>query len=177
MKIVSLILAKSSSKRLPGKNTLPFNGKPMFLINVEKCLKIFNEVYVSSDSLEILEVALKAGAIPIKRSKELCGDTPNIPVYRHAMKVMDCDAFVAVQANSPTVNPDIIEKAKKILESGFQEVMTTDDNNLIYGSVWGMTKERLQNYGDPYVPTPDALIPDPSVDIHTQQDYELALKQ
>jgi CMP-N-acetylneuraminic acid synthetase len=48
-KISALILAKSDSRRLPKKNTLDFNGVPMFLVNVIKCVEIFDKTYVSSD--------------------------------------------------------------------------------------------------------------------------------
>ena len=58
----------------------------MFLVNTEKCLDIFDSVYVSSDSKEILKQAQEIGAIPILRSEDLCGDTPNIPVYQHALQ-------------------------------------------------------------------------------------------
>lgn len=174
MKIVGLILAKRDSKRLPGKNILPFHGKPMYMVNVEKCLKIFDKVYVSSDNQLMLDEAEGKGAIGILRPKELCGDTPNIPVYQHAIEQMDCDAFVAVQANSPTIDPNIIVQAKEYLENGGTEMMTVQDG-IMYGSVWGMTSERLKNYGDPYKPTPDFLLDDPSIDIHDDLDYNNAL--
>ena len=54
--LVGLILAQGKSKRLEGKNRLLFKGKPMFLWNVEKCLKIFSRVYVSSDDDWILRL-------------------------------------------------------------------------------------------------------------------------
>lgn len=170
-----LVLAKQHSKRLPEKNTLDFHGEPMFLVNVKKCLSIFDEVYVSSDSPLILEEAERAGAIAIERPFGLCGDTPNIPVYQHAMEQMKCDGFAAVQANSPTVDKNLIALAKKLLMIGAQEIMTCHPDYKIYGSVWAMTAERLKNYGDPYRPTPEVLLLDGSVDIHTQEDYESAL--
>src|SRR3990167_821307 len=88
VKLAGLILAKSQSSRLTSKNILDFHGKPMFLVNVEKCLRVFDDVYVSSDSEEILKITKDAGAKPILRGVELCGDTPNIPVYRHAIEQM-----------------------------------------------------------------------------------------
>lgn len=148
------------------------------MINVEKCLKIFPNVYVSSDSEEILELAKKAGAKTILREKALCGDTPNIPVYQHALKFMrDIHGIIAVQANSPTLDPSIIMRVKDLISSGVSEVMTCHENRKIYGSVWGLSKNKLQNYIDPYNPNPQVMIIDRSVDIHTKEDYELALKE
>jgi hypothetical protein len=150
----------------------------MFLVNVEKCLKIFEKVYVSSDDQWILNLAKSVGAIPIKRDEELCGDTPNIPVYQHALKHMrGVDGIVAVQANSPTINPNLIVTARKMIWLGAEEVMTCDTDYKIYGSIWALTRDRLENYGDPYKPKPDILLVDPSVDIHTEKDLEKALCQ
>lgn len=148
----------------------------MFLENTKKCLKIFEKVYVSSDSQLILDQARAIGAIPIWRPQKLCGDVPNVPVYRHAMDKMGEADIVAVQANSPTLNPDLILWVKGMMEMGANEVMTCYPNYEIYGSIWAMTYKRLMEYTDFYHPKPDTLIVDPSVDIHTWDDYEEALK-
>lgn len=147
----------------------------MFLVNVEKCVKIFDKVYVSSDSDWILDLATQAGAIGIKRGEELCGDTPNIPVYQHALQFMgDVKGIVAVQANSPTIEPNIIALAKDLIEKGVPEVMTCHLDYRIYGSVWALSAEKLKHYGNPFKPFPQVLIVDKSVDIHTEEDYKLA---
>lgn len=176
-KFVGLILAQSKSRRLPGKNVRDFRGKPMFLVNTEKCLKIFDRVYVSSDNQAILNMAEKAGAIPIWRSGKLCGSVPNIPVYQHALtKMGEVDGIVAVQANSPNIDPLIIRTVKELAEMGYEEVMTVHEDRSIYGSVWAIATEKLKNYGDPYKPNPSSTVVDPSIDIHTEEDYNLALR-
>src|SRR3990167_10339966 len=143
LKSVALILAKSQSNRLPNKNTLMFHGKPMFLVNVEKCLGIFEKVYVSSDSDEILKQAEDIGAIGIKRGEELCGEVPNIPVYQHAFTFMDNpDFIVAVQANSPTVKEEVICRVKDFMDSGSSEVITVHGGGKLYGSVWALSRDR-----------------------------------
>lgn len=178
--IAGLLLIKSDSSRLRDKNTLLFHGKPMFLWNVEKCVDIFDKVYVSSDDDDILDWADSRGATAIKRPEELCGDTPNIPVYQHAIEFMgDVDAIVAVQANSPTVSRDVIEKIKMAMEI-YSEAMTVHQNGRIYGSVWGLTKDRLKSYKTKqsyYDPQPEYVVYDLSIDIHNKADYELASKQ
>ena len=152
----------------------------MFLENTIKCKKVFGDsVYVSSDSKKILDQAIKVGAIPILRGENLCGDTPNIPVYQHALKVMpdDVQGIVAVQANSPTIDIEIIKEIKKLMEEGKKEVMTMHEDGTIYGSVWAISKNKLLNYGDPYKPQPEIKILDTSVDIHNQEDYNMVIKQ
>ncbi len=150
----------------------------MFLWNVEKCLKIFSRTFVSSDDDWILDEAEETGAIPIKRPIELCGDAPNIEVYKHAMKFMNgVDGIVAVQANSPTIRSKLIMEAKQLLEMGAQEIMTSHPDGTIYGSIWGLSYKRLKNYGDPYHPKPQILIKDFSIDIHNDDDFRQALTQ
>jgi CMP-2-keto-3-deoxyoctulosonic acid synthetase len=176
--VVALILAKSHSRRLENKNSLPFHGKPMYLVNVEKCLELFKRVYVSSDSFQILAEAKKAGAIPIWRSIALCGDVPNIPVYQHALKYMpETEAVIAVQANSPTVLTGVISRVKDLVSCGVSEAMTCHEDRRIYGSVWGLSVDRIINYGNPYKQKPQVLVIDRSVDIHTVDDYNLALSE
>jgi CMP-N-acetylneuraminic acid synthetase len=176
--LVGLILAKGKSKRLEGKNRRPFNGKALFLWNTDKCREIFSRVYVSSDDDNILEEAEWVGAIPIKRPSELCGDTPNIPVYQHALQFMNgVDGIVAVQANSPNIKSRLIEIAKELLEKGFKEIMTMHEDGSIYGSIWAMSAKRLREYGDPYKPKPDILLCDSSIDIHTEEDFIRAINQ
>jgi len=150
----------------------------MFLWNVEKCLKIFSRVYVSSDDKWILGEVEWAGAIPIKRPVELCGEVPNITVYQHAIKFMNgVDGIVAVQANSPTIPSKLIREVERFLELGVKEVISSHPDGTKYGSIWGMTIKRLKNYPDPYNPRPDITIKDWSVDIHTNEDLLKALKQ
>lgn len=169
---------KEKSTRLPNKNLLPFPEEPMFLMNVRKCLKIFKKVYVSSESLKILNLAESVGAIPILRGEQLCGDCPNIPVYQHAVLNMKTPprGIVAVQSNSPTIEEDVIRKVVKLAKK-HNEVMTCHKDGSLYGSVWAIKTSVLMNYGDPYKPYPNEVIYDLSIDIHTEKDYQLALEQ
>lgn len=77
MSIVAIITARGGSKRIPGKNIKIFNGKPMLAYAIESAIKsnVFDEVMVSTDSLEIAEVAKKYGAnVPFMRSDKTASD-------------------------------------------------------------------------------------------------------
>lgn len=149
----------------------------MFLINLEKCLRIFDKVYVSTDDWDIAKQSAIVGAVVIRRGKELCGDTPNIPVYQHALDWMeDCDGIVAVQANSPTIDEQIIKSVKLHIEQCNDEVMTTNEDGSLYGSVWAISKSKLLNYGDAYKPEPQIKVVDTSLDVHTKEDYAQVLE-
>lgn len=177
---------KENSNRLPGKNTKDFDGKPMFVWNLLKCVDIFDVVYVSSDSQSILNIARLHGAKGIERGPELCGDCPDIPVYQHAVDNMpNVTGVVAVHANNPTISKNLIATVKRIVDMGVPEVMTChpithskdyfQHANRLYGSIRGMTTEKLMNYGDPYKPEPDVLVVDDSIEIETQEDYDQCL--
>ncbi len=77
MSAIAIITARSGSKRIPLKNIKAFCGKPIMLYSIEAALKsgIFDEVMVSTDSVEFAELAIKAGAkVPFLRSKEASSD-------------------------------------------------------------------------------------------------------
>ncbi|MFG5141967.1 cytidylyltransferase domain-containing protein, partial [Campylobacter lari] len=77
MKNLCIIPARGGSKRIPRKNIVDFLGKPLIAYSIESALKseIFDDVIISSDDDEIIEVALKYGAkAPFVRKKELSDD-------------------------------------------------------------------------------------------------------
>ena len=75
---LAIIPARSGSKGLKDKNIKLLNGKPLlaYTIEVAKESKVFDEIYVSTDSSEYAEIAKQWGAsVPFLRSKELATDT------------------------------------------------------------------------------------------------------
>jgi len=67
---IAIILARSGSKRLPGKNVLDFGGKPMLAWSVEAALAAgcFDRVLVSTDHEGIAAVGRRHGAaVPFLR--------------------------------------------------------------------------------------------------------------
>ena len=78
---VCLIPARGGSKRIKNKNIKYFYGKPLIAYAIEKALnsKLFDKVYVSTDSKKIALIAKRYDAeIPFYRPKifsnELCCD-------------------------------------------------------------------------------------------------------
>jgi hypothetical protein len=177
MKIAGLIGVKKNSSSLPGKGWKDFGGKPMFQWNLEKGLKLLDEMYVTSDHDFVLEEANKLGAKLIKRNDPYLMECPNIVYYEYCMDYMDADALIAIQVNSPTVDPKLISITKQLLEMGVPEIITVHKNRDIYGSIWAMTRERLERYADPFTPSAEVFIIDESVDIHSKEDVEKAKEQ
>ena len=76
-KSIAIITARGGSKRIPKKNIKEFCGKPIIAYAIEAAKKsgIFKEVMVSTDSLEIAQVARKYGAVvPFMRSQKNSDD-------------------------------------------------------------------------------------------------------
>ena len=76
MKVVAIVLARGGSKGLLNKNVLPLCGKPLIGWTIEHCFDGgIDEVFVSSDSDEILTIGEKYGARTIKRPDDISTDT------------------------------------------------------------------------------------------------------
>lgn len=87
---LAVIPARGGSKRIPRKNIKLFEGKPIVAWSIEAAIQSqsFDHVIVSTDDLEIAEVARSFGAsIPFLRPASLADDyTDTIPVIRHAVE-------------------------------------------------------------------------------------------
>lgn len=90
MKSLCLIPAKGNSIRLPRKNVLPLDGKPMINRVIEKAISssLFDEVAVSTEDKEIADLSRKAGAsVPFIRPEELSKDPATlVDVILHALE-------------------------------------------------------------------------------------------
>lgn len=74
---IAIIPARGGSKRIPRKNIKIFHGKPIIAYSIETAIEsqLFDEVMVSTDDVEIAEIAKKYGAkVPFLRSHENSND-------------------------------------------------------------------------------------------------------
>ncbi len=77
MKTIAIITARGGSKRIPRKNIKEFCGKPILAYSIEAALAsgIFDTVMVSTDDVEIAELAKHYGAeVPFYRSEKTAND-------------------------------------------------------------------------------------------------------
>ena len=152
MKNIAFIFARGGSKGLPGKNILPFYGKPLIAWSIEQALNIdcIDKVIVSTDSVEIQEVALQFGAeVPFLRPIELSQDaTPEWLAWQHALKFIIAStgelpkAFISLPATSPLRKSIDIESCiNKYLEGDADIVITT--TNARRSPYFNMIKKNL----------------------------------
>ena len=111
-KVFAFIFVRGGSKGLPKKNLLSFGGKPLFThaIELAKQIKEIERIFVSTDSREIMDIAIKHKAEVIPRPKELAADnSPEIGAWRHAISFLKDQGeedyiFLSLPATSPLRN-------------------------------------------------------------------------
>mgnify|MGYP003627102143 FL=1 len=106
MKIITIIPARGGSKGIPRKNIIAFSGKPLLKYSVESSRnsKYISETYVTSDDQEILDLAEKLGAIPVKRPPDISGDdSTSESALKHVLSGLKDlpDVVCFLQATSP----------------------------------------------------------------------------
>ena len=75
--MLSIIIARGGSKRIPRKNIKEFRGKPIIAYSIETALKsgLFSCVMLSTDDAEIASIAKHYGAeVPFLRSANNSSD-------------------------------------------------------------------------------------------------------
>jgi CMP-N,N'-diacetyllegionaminic acid synthase len=75
--VIALVPARGGSKGVPRKNLRPLCGKPLFIHTVEAAQgsRFIDEVHVSSDDEDILDLARSSGASATRRSAAAASDT------------------------------------------------------------------------------------------------------
>ena len=120
MSRVALIPARGGSKRLPRKNVLPVGGLPM-LAHPIRCAResgLFDAVYVSTEDVEIAEVARAHGAEVIERPADIAGDRATVvQVCLHALDVHpEIDRLCCLYATAVLLRPESLIAAHALLD-------------------------------------------------------------
>lgn len=114
-KLKCIVLARGGSKGVPGKNIKQLLGTPLlgWVLNTAKECKMIDEVWVSTDSDEIAEVANRYGARVIMRPSEISGDDSlDIDAFVHALQFIgECDYLVHLRATTPVIEPSVVDDA------------------------------------------------------------------
>ena len=115
----AIILARGGSKGIPKKNIIDFCGKPLIAWTIENCIDsaAIDNVWVSSDDPEILEVAESYGAQLIKRPLNLSEDNSSSESgWKHGIDYIQNvsskpEIIVAPQVTSPVRQAKDIQNA------------------------------------------------------------------
>lgn len=134
MQILALIPARGGSKGIPKKNIRLMYGKPLisYSINNAKNSHYITDVFVTTDSDEIAEIAEEYGAEVIKRDESLSSDLVTLdPVIYHAkncaekIKNKKYDVVVTLQPTSPLLKVATLDNAiEYFIKGNFDTVIS-----------------------------------------------------
>jgi len=116
-KVVAIIPARAGSKRLKNKNKLPINGLPMVKISVIEAInsRYIDEIILSTDDNEIIDMCRTHNIKIIKRPAELCTDySTTMDVVQHCITSENLDSMcviILLQPTSPLRNTVDIDSA------------------------------------------------------------------
>ena len=129
MKNLCIIPARGGSKRIPRKNIKEFIGKPIIVYSIETAIatRLFNEVMVSTDDVEIAEVAKKFGAkVPFMRSAETASDYATTAdvlkevILKYKELGEEYDNFCCFYATAPLVqSKDVAAAFERLQQNDF----------------------------------------------------------
>lgn len=134
MNILTVILARGGSKRLPRKNVKLFLGKPLVAhsIEVAKNSKYVNKIVVSTEDPEIKQISIDYGAEIIDRPIELAQDTTkSAPCVVHAVDTLEKqgykpDIVILLQPTTPT-------KTTKMLDDVIEKLLNSTNDSVFTG--------------------------------------------
>ena len=118
-KFLAIVPARGGSKRLPKKNVLLLNNKPLIAYSIEAGLssKYKDTLVVSSDNEEILNLSKDFGSRTIVRPDYLASDTATtFDAIKHTLQTFDdYDYLVLLQPTSPLRTQKHIDEAIELL--------------------------------------------------------------
>jgi CMP-N,N'-diacetyllegionaminic acid synthase len=141
--ILAIIPARGGSKGIPKKNLKKVFGTSLVNRAVEcaKASKIITDIYVSTDSQEIIKEVGKIGLrVPFMRPDELSGDrVGDYEVLRHGLIEYEqyfkkkIDIIVMLQPTSPLRSPAIVDDCISMLDiNKLDTVWSVSDVDLKY---------------------------------------------
>lgn len=187
MKIIALIPARSGSKSVKDKNLQKISGKSLLektVLHAKKIIQI-SDVYVSSDSDEILQISQTLGCKPIKRP-DLCSNdsaTADDVVRDFLLQTRFIETpdvlIVYLQPTSPFREFGMIEKGiEDYLRNSNPVIAVTDVHQHPFKTLkldkFGRVEKYLEN-SDPTAnrqSLPSAIIASGSLYIFSAQDFE-----
>ena len=119
-KKLAIITARGGSKRIPRKNIKPFNGFPIIKYSIDAAIgsNEFDEIMVSTDDIEIAEIAKKYGAcVPFLRSAKNSDDYSGTAdvleevILEYKKKNKNFDYVCCLYPTAPFVTSEIIKNA------------------------------------------------------------------
>jgi len=176
---LAIIPARIGSKRIPKKNIKDFFGKPIISYSIQAAIesRLFYTVMVSTDSIEVAEIAHKAGAsVPFIRTIENSNDSATL--YQVVIEVLNEYKKIGIEfkevccilATAPFVTAEHLINSHKLLINSVKCILPNyqDAGQFYWAKVKGLyTRNTIISENSFYYPM-DAI------DINTIEDFENA---
>ena len=176
---VAIIPARGGSTRIPGKNKRLFHGKPIIAYSILTAQKtgLFDRVLVSTDDIEIADIAHKHGAHAVYRPAEYrANEVGTQDVISNCAVLIPSDFVCGIYPTCPLMLADDIARGFRVLNENerLHYAMSVGTNPLADAGqfYWGRTKAFLDR--KPLLTANTAMIPitDRYVcDINTEFDW------
>lgn len=134
MSTLAVIISRAGSKGLPNKGLVPLLGKPLVAWSIEHARgsRRVEQVLLSSDSGEILDVGRSYDIVTVERPAELANDTATIDAaVRHAVQWWEdrqgrqCQYVAILYGNIPLRPRDLTDRAlAKLIETEADSVQS-----------------------------------------------------
>jgi CMP-N-acetylneuraminic acid synthetase len=178
MKILVIIPAKTDSTRLPKKNIQKIQGKTLveYSIDYAKQSKYNPKIIISSESDEVLDIALKHKVTFSQRPAHLLKDAEVTDVYIDLLNSIHSldgkyDLVVCLQPDHPDREHTFDYCVDYMVENNYDDLITIEPSFKRSGSVRIFKYDHLMNG---HVSKRIGCIKDDATDIHYQEDLERA---
>ena len=134
MKIICMIPARIGSKRIKKKNLRLINNKPLisYIIEKAKKCKLFNEIYLNSDSIIFEKIAKKYGINFYLRDKKLASDkSTNDEFTSDFMQKITGDIIIQILPTSPLISSNEIYDFTMFMIKNKYETLISVENKQI----------------------------------------------
>ena len=143
MKNIAIIPARGGSKRIPEKNIQLFAGLPLLahsILYAQQNETLIDEIYVSTDIIEIKKIAIQYGAKVIDRPEHLSGDLePTITALKHVLESIDCsdvESVVLLQPTNPLRPPNLLKDCFEVFQNKkVDSLFTVTQNHQKFGKI------------------------------------------
>jgi CMP-N-acetylneuraminic acid synthetase len=130
----AIIPVRKGSRRLKNKNITPFGGKTLLTYKIDQLKQVsaITSIVVSSDSDQMLEMAVQRGVMTHRRTEEYCDEKtkPFGVVVAHVCENVSGKHVIWATCTSPLVEPDDYVDAIRVygdkLAEGYDSLMSVE---------------------------------------------------
>ena len=112
-----IIPARTASSRFPNKVLADINGLPMVIATAKRVENI-DDIAIATDSVEVMDIALKYGFKAVMTSDTHKSGTDRINEAAQILDISSDEIVINVQADEPFIEPEVVQSVyNRVLEA------------------------------------------------------------